>query len=316
MKKAIIVILLLSFSILLIGCDTPNTNAKETSNLQNETSEVTETKQNVQEEQSEPEGSQPSYDIYISGFSDSLSSSAVISVEYSFANQDEYNKDEVEEHKSIEIGAFKFDGNFSSSGYFGYNYFPTYQYINEKVSFSVDSSGVLTGFLTDKSTDKTEILTQENCVNIAKDLINNFVDAADYKLSVTKDDEKQVYTVKFTKNLGNYTTSDSAVIKILYTGKIYSFSSFMLGKIDCNTDISSIDIESVNRTVTEKLDKVFDPLKEEFDKIEYGEYIYTLTHLKEGNLGIVCTVNVDCIEEDGEYSEVTSERIELVVVIK
>lgn len=302
MKKRF-VIMILSFLIvtLLFGCDFSNS--------------IAETTNNPQDHFTENENHQSPYAVYISDFSDS-GSSAEFELEYVFADQDKYNEDNIDKHKEILIDKFNFNGEYFSTKYYAYNYYPVYEYQSENAIFAVTPDGKLANFFAEKSNKEADIISKEECINIAKDFVSKIIDITDYKISVTENETKKEYFIVFTKYLGNYKTSDSIHINILYTGEIYCYSSFMLGEIDCNTDASGIDIESVSKSVTEKLDKIFEPAREEFDRIEYGEYNYTFTQLKEGYLGIICDVNVDCIDDFGEYSEVISERIELVVAIE
>ena len=52
-----------------------------------------------------------------------------------------------------------------------------------------------------------------------------------------------------------------------------------------------------------------------YSRIKYSEPIVELTVLKNGEVGVVCTVNVECVEIAGEFETSVSERINFIVII-
>lgn len=242
------------------------------------------------------------YSPLIIGYSDSLSLD--IEVEYKFASPYDDSAKNIKDSIELEINGTSYFGTYDTTSYLGYNYFPTRKYIdNDKNIFAIDDSGKLTSYFWGISNSKNSVISQNECVIIAKDFLRNMVDVDQYDINVVDEKEKERYSVKFKKNINGFETSDCATININYDGTMYSYSSFMLGKIPCDIDTSDINIDRVKSVVKARLDSVYEASQKKYDEIRYEENSIILTVLKEGYTGIVISYDVDCINKVGEFNE-------------
>ena len=104
-------------------------------------------------------------------------------------------------------------------------------------------------------------------------------------------------------------------MEVQYDGTLYSYSSFMLGRIHSEALTSDIDVKAAASVIIKRLDEIFADAKSKYSRVEYGEYSYSLTILKDGSTALVWYVDVNCIQEYEEHNISISERIQFVVPI-
>lgn len=256
------------------------------------------------------------YQVLIYDCSDSISS-AKHEIEYVFADYEKYKDVVLDDNIDIQVNDTRYSGKYQASQYREFNFFPVYQYVSEEgLSFEVDESGMLTSCFWGNTSLQGMKKTKDECVAIACDFLANIVDVDNYEIDVVEDSERGMYTVSFIKKIGNFDTTDTATIAIKCDGSLYSYSSFMLGKVkEESISVDSIILEKVEESISEKLSSVYQDAKNNYSRVEYSEYNIAMTTLKDGNLGMVCTVNVKFIESIGEFETSISERISFVVLI-
>jgi hypothetical protein len=215
---------------------------------------------------------------------------------------------------TVHIGDLCLSGTFVKSKYAPDNYFPTYEYEGVDYSFSVDDTGRITACYFSRETMGNS-LSKEKCVAVAEDFLGNICSLDNYNAEVIDDSKHQEYDVVFTKYVDGLRTKDSARVSVGYDGVVKSFNSWMLGRVPSNIDVNKIDFGIVDASLLQKLDKIYANAKVKFGNIDYGEPYVELTLLKDGKIGLVCLYKFDCLEDNGDYTMVYSELMELVVVI-
>lgn len=256
------------------------------------------------------------YQVFIYDYSDSLPS-AKHEVEYVFADYEKYHDTVVDDSVELLINGICYSGKFQLSQYREYNYFPVHRYVDENgFMFEVNEAGVLTSCFWGNTSLQGAKKTEAECVAIARDFLASIVNVNNYDFDVVEDSERGLYTVNFIKTIHDIETTDTATVVVKNDGSLYSYSSFMLGKvIDELIPTDTIDLNKVKESINNKLSSVYRDAHNVYSRIEYSEPDVALTVLKDGKLGVVCTVNVACIEIAGEFETVVSERISFVVVI-
>jgi hypothetical protein len=152
-------------------------------------------------------------------------------------------------------------------------------------------------------------------VEIAKNFLAEIVDINDYDMTVEEEVERGFYIIKFTKEINGLKTTDSARIVVKKDGSLYSYSSFMLGRVNENLISDyTIDLDLVHESVENRLDQIYQEAKNIYSRIEYGEPDILLTVTKDGEVGIVYTVCVDCIQEVGGGELNIGDRITFIVL--
>lgn len=242
------------------------------------------------------------YSPLVTGYSDSLSSN--LEVEYKFASPEDYSAKNVKDSIEIEINGIAYSGKYDKTSYIGYNYFPVRKYVDNKNNpFAIDDNGTLTSYFWGTSNSKKHIINEDECIKIAKNFLSNMVDITEYEINIVENKEKELYSVKFKKIINGFETADCATVNINYDGSMYSYSSFMLGKIPNDINISDVDIDKVNNAVKNRLNSICEDLQIEYDEIRYDECSIILTILKEKYIGFVISYEMDCINKIGEFGE-------------
>ncbi len=257
-----------------------------------------------------------SYQAFIYDYSDSVSS-ANHKIEYVFADYDKYDDIVIDDRIECLINDISYAGKYQGSQYREYNYFPVHQYVDEKgISFEVDESGVLISCFWGNASLQGTKKTEDECVEIARDFLASIIDISDYDIAIKDNEERGLYTVKFTKSINGIKTTDTATIVVKKDGSLYSYSSFMLGRVSENgISFDAINLDKVKESINNKLNQVYKEAKGVYLRVDYGEPDIMLTMLKDGKVGVVCTVNVECVEVLGEFETSVSERISFVVMI-
>jgi len=296
MKKCIMFVLLIT--LLLPACTQKNNNDISL----NEPSGVSRIEQNKK-----------NYNVFVYDFSDSIAL-AEHSVEYDFADLETYKNNDVPINKTVSVNDLVLCGEYKKTEYRNQDYFPSYWYTDSSGKFCVDETGKLIAYIPESSIPGN-FLSKEECVKIATDFISNIHNVSDYAVEVKDYSEEKMYSVVFTKYVDGIKTTDSASISICYDGSLVCYYSFMLGRVSKNIDASEIDFDAAYSSVINKLETVYSKAKNHYDEVKYGEPNVLLTTLKDGKVGLIYWIDVDCVENHGETTEVLSERINMVVVV-
>ena len=237
------------------------------------------------------------YQVLIYDYSNSIPS-ARHEIEYEFADHKKYDEQIIKPEVVMSVKGESFSGTYQLTQYRGYNYYPLYRYLDSNGNFfEIDDTGILASYFWGKSSSKEEKLTQDDCVRIAKTFVGSIVDIKRYDVSVEEDKDREGYKVTFTKYINGLKTTDSATVFVQYNGELYSYSSYMLGKVNVDAAVvDDLDINGVVDSINKKLDQIYKDTKNTYSRVDFKEFELLLTVLKDGSTGLVCSVVVNCVD--------------------
>ncbi|MBE7092070.1 MAG: hypothetical protein E7365_02695 [Clostridiales bacterium] len=284
MKKIYCIIVLIALIICFVGCDV----SKESN----------------------------SYVALLHDFSDSISSSNK-KKEYNFADTEKYKDIKIQKQINAKIHDKDFAGNYMKTRFKSYNYYPEFEYEQSNGdSFCIDENGKLVCYFNSDRNLIGAILSQEECVQKAKEFLSGVVDITPYTINVNKNTEKEYYDISLVKYINGIKTTDQIRLSVNFDGTIYSYSAFMLDRIPVDTKTEDINFNKIKQIITEKVDCIYNNIKNNYDRIDYGKQNYTLTILSDGNRAIICKMEVKAVIAMGEYEMCESELLEFVVPVK
>ena len=317
MVKRFMIIALIIFAILLVGCSSTENIGNVSEASKNDVGLSTD-ESNSSSEDLSPDGSSSlkedlPKDDYLSGELSYivLRTDLDINREYDIRDFETFQSYSPKEHMSFEINGQTYEGTFKEVSYLPNNYYPTYEYCdNEKNTFGVDINGELIYLSFYGLSDDGEKISQEQSEIIAEEFAKKYFDTEEYVRTVSNRFGR--YRIDYVKYIDGIKTDDSATIRVTENGQIKGFVARMLGKIPSNIDTKKIDFNKAELSVYERLDEIYKEAKEKFTKIEYNQFDIYITMLKDGNIGLVADVNVDCIMG----TSLRAERLRFVITLK
>ena len=221
-------------------------------------------------------------------------------IEYTLGDTEKYDAYKPRQQVSVSINNNILTGEYKEHvyKYKRYNTFPEYSYDVDGYRFSVSPDGQLISYKNDRINPSVggTIVDQKQSVNIAKNfLLNNVgVDVNLYKVVVTDDPENQYRSIQFTKYVGDFKTTDGAVVDVTYTGVVFRYVGTMLGKVNFDKQDLDFDMDSVQIAVQDKINQVMETTKSSlgYDRFERGNTEFLLTCLKDGRMGLLCFADV------------------------
>lgn len=189
------------------------------------------------------------------------------------------------------------------------NNFDTRIYYDDRnLQFGLDDEGKLQFYFWGDDSDGEKVYTETECLDIAKKFVTPYQDISGYRLETVRKENRGLYEFTFTKHAGDYPTMDQAIVTVHESGKLYSYSSFMFGKIP--DKVAEFDKDRVLKAVTEKLDALYaDVKKQEGVTIVYEQP--ELMYMSADTL--YCVVDVEHKTSTGDVVSVISERIGLLI---
>ena len=256
------------------------------------------------------------YQVLVYGFSDSVPS-AKHKIEYEFADYEKYSNQNIKQNITISIHGKNHSGSYQNTQYRGYNYFPSNCYLDaDGNNFAVDDIGRLTSYFWGEPSSNGAALTKDECLQIAKDFVGDIVDVNQYDIQITDNKERERYEIAFTKYVNGLKSTDSASVSVKYDGTLYSYSSFMLERVNSAVISNSIDTNKAATSVEARLNEIYGEAKNKYSRVVYNDPEVLLTVLKDGSTGLIYSVAVDCINTYDDVEEILSERINFVVVVE
>ena len=248
------------------------------------------------------------YQVLVVNHSDSIPG-VECTVEMQDWELEEYVDPAAEKAVIITVNGETVQGTYSHTDKDFPNNFPTRIYYGENnLQFGLDEDGKLQFYFwgTDGSEGET-VRTEQECLTVAKEFLTDYADIDQYKLEVAQ--RRNLYDFTFTKYAGDYATLDHAIVTVHESGKLYSFSSFMLGKISLK-NISKFDEEEALEFVEEKIDKIYSGVKKDGVTITYSnpEFMYASSEY------LYCVVDVNYTSGEGGAKTVLKERLGLILV--
>lgn len=255
------------------------------------------------------------YSVLLFGLSDSIPGTSH-EVEYTYWSTP-VETDDAPETMSMTIKGDRRSGELYAANISSPNNYVEYCYYDaDKGSFGMNEFGELTFCFWEQQDDPAgslEELSQDACLQIAKEFLSDFVDVDGYQLEVEHLEESEEYLFHFTKYIGGYKTADTATVGVFENGGLDHFRSYMFDKIPASTSVD-FDYSKATEAVYEKLDLLYADVKDRYEKIEYELYPFVVTLLEDGEAALVCTVDVTCVEplEEG-FKMYHDDKIELII---
>ena len=248
-----------------------------------------------------------SYTAFLVDHSDSAAG-VDYQVEMDVAEAEKKNDSSAPKTVTLNISGCALEGTYSHSemGPFS-NYYEHIYYGRSKThELRLDDSGQINFFIwpdlkNELKTKSEKVLTEEECLAIAKDFILNTVSAKvnldEYTIEKIEK-QKDTYHFVFTKYINGFATADEARVRVLKNGYVYSYSSTMFGRISAD-DVPKLDQEKVVRTIEKKLDSIYQDVKSKYDSVNYEEPEFYVAILKDGKPAIYCVVTVRFKQSSG-----------------
>lgn len=312
MKK--IFIFLLSACMLICGCSKEDTGHFEASGDRERISDTD--KANPEEAfDTLPLGIELSEDIKYSAlvcdFSDSIAG-VTPTVEFDKWNKEQYIDNTASQNISLVLNKKEVNGVYNNTATENGNDYLTHSYISEDgISFGIaaDTNKMVYCFWGKPDQAKNQVLDQNACEDIAKDFLSKLVDVSPYTVTCKEKDGK--FEFNFTKIINGIKTLDSATVIVTKDGSLYSFHSWMLGKIPTATNIE-FDTEETDMAVAAKINSIYGNAFKNYDNVDLTVRSRSLT-LIEGKQALQYYVNIDCIDILGEYESKIGGLIELII---
>ncbi len=142
-------------------------------------------------------------------------------------------------------------------------------------------------------------ITDEQCLDIAKNAAKEYIDINSYQYKGSKSDElyNHRYNVTFYREIGGYRTNDILVITVSGKGEVVAMYQTMLGSFD---GVSSFELGT--QTATTILEAKVDSIYQGID--EYRDYEVRnvqLVTLEDGSIALYYLISVKFEREDGSH---------------
>ena len=267
-----------------------------------------------------PADYQPTYKIAVADLSDGIEIPG-LKVEY------DLYKRTLGKYQPIPSAEVSFNGktvqaNYGGGdpSYMGMNYYPLYGYGSKDAgaSLKIDPFGTVAGAEWKVENPAEEaMLTEDEYIKIARDFLATVVYDID-QFEVTSSGEFESGWkpdgdfVRFRRYVDGMKTTEHVKIEMTYDGQLSDYFSYMLNQIPKDTE-NPCDMDEVKAKVEAYIAEKTASRKEKYDEVNCT-YDYQLTMLADGNLAILCEVDVDCIKHyTDDYYESTGSLIELVI---
>ena len=254
--------------------------------------------------------------VLLCGYSDSVSEIKK-SIEYSAWNQGSYKDESRSSDITIKLGNTSISGKYLHSKLmFGTNEV-CHTYVDSNNNFfDVDDNNTIINYFWGNSGDSNVVKTKEECRQIAVDFIFDVskIELTDYIEEIDYNSTRKLYTFTFVKYMHDIESMDMASVVVEENGNIYSYNSTLFGAIKEN-DVPEFDIDNIEISVKEKLDELTKDAREKFDSVKYGNIQYQISLIDDAEYAVLCTVEVNCANNTGEYKFVFGERLMFVVMI-
>ena len=255
------------------------------------------------------------YSIKICRYSDSISGSSNQS-EFQDWNKGPFDDPTAKKAVELDFGNVAVVGSYVETEKRFSEFYNTHTYKDENNHlFTLTEDGKLSSYFFGNNPNKVDngkIYTKSECIEIARSFISEIVDPSQYTVTAEYNAILGMYEISFDKYVDGFKCSDQAEIMIEQTGYIYSFSSTMLGRIPANAK-TSFNRKTVEKKIIEKLDKEYSKSKDSYDEVSYENFNYNLTMDENGKYALICYLDVNCIDIQGENKIVRGERMRLLI---
>jgi len=255
--------------------------------------------------------------VLICGFSDSVPE-ITPRLEYTEWSKNSYVDSKQPQIAKVSIGGIEYSGTYieSESNYGTYETRHSYMDNNNKI-FELNDDGALTAYFWGSGNISNEIKSQEECQNIARDFISGVFGSFlnDHEERVTYDNERKMYTIEFVKFVENVETEDKATVVVETSGHIYNYRSSLWGKVR-EAYVPDFDLGEIEKIVSDRLDDLTKDARKTYDQVEYKDYCYHISMITESKYIILCDVNVYCMNRNGAFDNIVSEKLQFVIPLE
>ena len=246
---------------------------------------------------------QPTYEISVADMSDGLGISGGISYEFEKKSFDDFKPPQTAKI-TIDGKELTITGGKKPQYRYG-DCYPVYEYSipETQIDIKMDPFGnVLQYSIKDyDSSSLVPIMTDEEYERIALTFLSNFVECE--ILSSAVNTTWDAYLVKFAQYVNGIKTSGYGFIMVAYDGQVENYIAQMINQIPKDT-VNPFDMDEVKAKTEAYVSKIEKKKKKEYDEVNCT-YDYQLTMLADGNLAIICEVEIEC----ANYCEDGSKRI-------
>lgn len=184
------------------------------------------------------------------------------------------------------------------------------------IFFFLDEAGTLQYCTWDRrNTDpeRTATCTEEECLAIAKDFIRTDVlkdiNFDQYTVETSVDDDSGLYRFSFYKYIKGHKTTEEAYVTVTKSGELYSFGSFMFGKVSEESFVE-FDSEKVAQVISNKINTVHKDVHNRNGTVTYKEPDIYYTLSQDGEPALYCVV---IVEFSTPTENMLHERLSLII---
>ncbi len=213
------------------------------------------------------------------------------------------------------VDGIDFSGTYfeSEMNYGTYEIRHSYLDDNKKI-FEINDEGVLSAYFwgSDNSIngEKSQIECQSIALNFIFGVFGSYPSDCEEKISY--DEESKMYTFEYIKLIRGVESEERIDIVVEASGHIYSYRSTLWGKIH-EEQVPYFDLEDAQKDVTKRLDELTKTARDSYSQVEYKDYDYRVSMIAESKYAILCTVDVICINRNGEFDVLAGEIIRFVI---
>ena len=170
--------------------------------------------------------------------------------------------------------------------------------INEKTGVVDSYSWVDVNYCENKTDPE---LSEEDCLNIAKTYLNEFIDSDDYEVINTRyleiPEYRAIYDFEFVRMIDGVKTSDKANIGVSVFGDVISHLFISLGEMDGAVLPTNEEMQIIQDNVDNKVKDIYDNVSEQYD-ISYNISDKVLVKLSNGKYAFEYYITVDLKTEN------------------
>lgn len=329
MKKILILMAVIWIFTSLMSCSS-NSNQSITNENSNSNPDLSDTKSNVENTDTENETHNNSnfeskYIALEIGPNDYVSGAAH-NADIKLISQ-EYISNNIGEAKKISINNHEFSVEYyeSNKGYLYNDDKECYQKItdNEYIEIDINKNTnridfynwISKDYMDDK--ESKEKLGKSDCQQIAIEYLDQYIDVDEYELLSV--DYKEfieidgVYRFSFARVIDGIMTFDQATISVTVYGDVIGHSFFCLGELKDAPIPTSSELIEIDKVVDEKIQSIYSNISKKFN-IEYEiDYRYIVKH-SDGRYAMEYSLDVDIIPL-AKDEESISERVNIMVYL-
>ena len=230
---------------------------------------------------------------------------------------EEFTRLFIVKHKTVTISGKKYTGTYRNSrkGYL-YNSDWNFYLCDTGDEFAVNNKTGEVDYVyltSDFDNNIGDVLSESDCLNIAKEHLSERVDVSDYDLSDLSNSSEYSYTFVFVRFIDGIQTEDAARIVVRKDGKIVHHYYSCLGEMKGFKIPVDEDDSIISELVDNKIKSIYYSISED-RKVSYQPKSELLVRLSNGNYAIQYDYDVSVTSQDDRivyYTELLSLMVDL-----